>query len=90
MISQISKEDYIEIRKIAKEEAEKVSSKGDSTELAKVMAVSGDTISVQILGSYVTIGNIKNRTGSTLIVGDKCGVTALKNNLSNLIATIKL
>lgn len=56
----------------------------------KVVAVNGGLIDVKLAGdSNTIITGLKNKSGETLIINDEVIMTAINNNLNNLVITIK-
>lgn len=57
--------------------------------LAEVISESSGFLTIKIIGSEISISNVPNNTGITIVATDKVWCTSLNNQLDKLVATYK-
>lgn len=56
---------------------------------ASVIAVNGNLADIQLIGSSITIPDVKNKSGETLVVGDEIKITSYNNDFNDIAITVK-
>lgn len=84
----MTKEDFLLIKNMIKDEINRAGFNKDYT--GEVVSVSGENIGIKITGSEEIINNVKNKSGTTLTVGDEVYVEAINNKFSNIVVKYKI
>ena len=63
--------------------------KFDSSVPATIISVGSGVASIMLQGGTITIPNVKNKTGATLVIGDEVIVEKINNSFNNLVIKYK-